>query len=169
MRNVNKIGLEFIKRHEGFVPHVYLCQAGYPTIGYGHLCLEGEEYLKGMKLTEVRKLAKTNSAELEQLTKISFEYAEMLLKQDLAKAESSVSRLINVPLNDNQFAALVSFTFNLGGGALQRSTLRRKINRCEYLLASMEFHRWVYAGGKKLKGLIKRRFEEYLLFLNLPL
>jgi lysozyme len=166
MRKINKTGLEFIKRHEGFVPHVYLCPANYLTIGYGHLCLEDDEYLQGITLVNAKALAQVNPTELKQLTRISYDQAEKILQQDLYKAESAVIHLINSPLTDNQFAALISFTFNLGSGALQRSTLRRKLNRAEYLSASNEFNRWVYAGGYKLKGLIRRRFEEYLLFLT---
>jgi lysozyme len=147
------------------VPYAYLCPANYLTIGYGHLCLEGDEYLCGMTLAKAKILAKTNPTKLMQLTRISYNQAEEILMSDLSKAELAVLRLIKSPLTDNQFAALVSFTFNLGEGALQRSTLRCKVNRGEYLSASTEFNRWVYAGGRKLKGLIRRRFEEYLLFL----
>lgn len=79
-------------------------------------------------------------------------------------AERAVLRLISVPLTDGQFDALVSFTFNLGAGALQRSTLRRKMNRGEAEDVPAEFMKWVWAGGRKLKGLIKRRCAEALLF-----
>lgn len=75
------------------------------------------------------------------------------LRQDAQIAERAVLRLINVPLTDGQFDALVSFTYNLGGGALQRSTLRRKINREEHAEVPEQFMRWVWAGGRKLKGL----------------
>ena len=69
-------------------------------------------------------------------------------------------RLIRVPLEDGQFNALCSFAFNLGGGALQRSRLRRKVNREEHDAVPREFRRWVWAGGRKLKGLIRRREAE---------
>jgi len=166
MRKINKTGLELIKRHEGFIPYAYLCPANHLTIGYGHLCFEGDEYLCGITLAKAKTLAQTNPVKLKQLTRISYDQAEEILTNDLNQAESAVLRLIKTPLTDNQFSALISFTFNLGSGALQRSTLRHKINRGEYLSASNEFHRWVYAGGRKLKGLIRRRFEEYLLFLT---
>ena len=81
-------------------------------------------------------------------------------------AERAVLRLITVPLSDGQFDALVSFTFNLGSGALQRSTLRRKVNRQEYEDAALEFGKWVWAGGRRLKGLINRRKAEAALFLS---
>jgi GH24 family phage-related lysozyme (muramidase) len=71
-----------------------------------------------------------------------------------------VLRLIQVPLDDGQFDALVSFTFNLGAGALQRSTLRRKVTREEHEKAPAEFRRWVWADGHKLAGLVRRRETE---------
>jgi lysozyme len=69
-----------------------------------------------------------------------------------------------VPLTDGQFDALVSFTFNLGSGALQRSTLRRKVNREEHDEVPEQFMRWVWAGGRKLRGLMRRREKELLLY-----
>ena len=148
MRKVSEEGLSLIKRFEGFSETVYICPAGYPTIGYGHVVLdhEVENFAYG----------------------ISEEQATDLLRQDVAIAEYAVVRHINVPLSDGQFDALVSFTFNLGSGALQRSTLRRKLNRQEYRLAANEFSRWVWAGGKKLKGLIHRRNAEAALFSSNP-
>jgi lysozyme len=144
MRKVSDEGLNPIKRFEGFSETVYICPAGYPTIGYGHVVFghEVESFAEGI---------------LE-------EQATDLLRQDVAIAEYAVVRHINVPLSDGQFDALVSFTFNLGSGALQRSTLRRKLNRQEYTSAAREFSRWVWAGGKKLKGLVRRRQAEAELF-----
>lgn len=75
-----------------------------------------------------------------------------------------VLRLINVPLTNGQFDSLVSFTFNLGTGALQRSTLRRKVNREEHEEVPAQFKRWVWAGGRKLKGLERRRSAESCLY-----
>ena len=85
---------------------------------------------------------------------------ENLLRQDVATAERAVLRLIHVPLTDEQFDALVSFTYNLGSGALQRSTLRRVINRHHHADVPRQLRRWVYAGGRKLKGLVRRREAE---------
>jgi lysozyme len=87
-----------------------------------------------------------------------------LLRKDVAVAERAVLRLINVPLTQGQFDALVSFTFNLGSGALQRSTLRRKVNREEHDDVPAEFMKWVWAGGRKLKGLVKRRKAEVAFY-----
>ena len=82
----------------------------------------------------------------------------------MRRFERSVLRLINVPLEDGQFDALVSFAYNLGGGALQRSTLRKKVNREHHELVPREFRKWVYAGGCKLRGLVRRRNAEADLY-----
>lgn len=144
MRHITRDGLNLIKHFEGFEPEIYLDAAGLPTIGYGHLIRKGEH-----KMFE---------------NGISEEEADALLADDVQIAERAVLRLINVPLTNNQFNALVSFTFNLGSGALQRSTLRRKVNREEHAEVPAEFMRWVWAGGRKLKGLIRRREAEANLY-----
>ncbi|WJW80324.1 lysozyme [Bartonella sp. TP] len=138
MRHITQNGLDLIKRFEGFSQTVYFCPAGYPTIGYGHVVKDDEDFAAGIDEAQ----------------------AEELLRQDAQIAERAVLRLINVPLTDGQFDALVSFTYNLGGGALQRSTLRRKINREEHAEVPEQFMRWVWAGGRKLKGLVRRRAAE---------
>lgn len=138
MRHITQNGIDLIKRFEGFSRTVYFCPAGYPTIGYGHVVKPYENFSAGIDEAQ----------------------AEELLRQDAVIAERAVLRLINVPLTDGQFDALVSFTYNLGGGALQRSTLRRKINREEHADVPEQFMRWVWAGGRKLKGLIRRREAE---------
>ena len=142
MRNITQNGLDLIKRFEGFSRTVYFCPADYPTIGYGHVVKDDEDFSAGIDESQ----------------------AEELLRQDAQIAERAVLRLINVPLTDGQFDALVSFTYNLGGGALQRSTLRRKINREEHAEVPEQFMRWVWAGGRKLKGLMLRRKAEILLY-----
>ena len=133
-------GVELVKSHEGLRLKAYLCPAGVWTIGYGH----------------------TRTA--KQGMVITAEKAEDLLLEDLVEAESAVSSLVDVPLSQGQFDALVSFVFNLGSGNLKASTLRRKLNACDYSGAAVEFGRWVYSSGKKLGGLIKRRAEERALF-----
>tara|TARA_B100001123_G_scaffold433417_1_gene558101 strand:+ start:4504 stop:4944 length:441 start_codon:yes stop_codon:yes gene_type:complete len=145
MRHITKEGLELIKQFEGFEPEVYLDAAGYPTIGYGHLIRKEEGNMYANGITEAA--------------------AEALLAKDVWSAERAVLRLIKVPLTDGQFDALVSFTFNLGSGALQRSTLRRKVNREEHNAVPREFRRWVWAGGRKLRGLMRRRKAEAALYL----
>jgi lysozyme len=148
MRHITQAGLDLIKQFEGFSPTVYICPAGYPTIGYGHVVKpqEWEKFSSG----------------------ITPEQAETLLCQDVQTAEYAVLRLITVPLTDGQFDALVSFTFNLGAGALQRSTLRRKVNRWDHAAVPAEFMKWVWAGGRKLEGLVGRREAEAALYANPP-
>ena len=144
MRHITQEGLDLIKRFEGFSPTIYICPAGYPTTGYGHVVRDDE-----------RERFEDGIDEQE---------AEVLLQQDVRWAERGVLRLIDVPLTDGQFDALVSFTFNLGTGALQRSTLRRKVNREEHDDVPTEFMRWVWAGGRKLRGLVLRRTAEALFY-----
>ena len=146
MRNITQNGLDIIKLFEGFSSTIYTCAAGYPTIGYGHV----------VKPDERRHFS----------SGITREQAETLLRQDVETAERAVLRLITVPLTDGQFDALVSFTFNLGAAALQRSTLRRKVNRGDHASVPAEFKKWVWAGGRKLRGLMRRRTTEINLFLS---
>lgn len=140
-RRTHEAGIALIKHFEGFSPVVYLDVAGQATIGYGHLLREGEV-----------------------LERISQAEAEDLLRQDVAVAERAVMKLIRAPLMDGQFAALVSFTFNLGSGALQRSTLRQKVNREEHEDVPAELMRWVWAGGRRIEGLKRRRKAEADLY-----
>lgn len=139
----SKLGIELIKKYEGCELEAYLCPAGVWTIGYGST--------KGVSKGDT----------------ITKEEAEQVLKNDIMhEAEVYVDNFVTTKLNQNQYDALVSFTFNLGGGALQKSTLLKKLNKGDYQGAANEFTRWVYAGGKKLNGLVKRRREEKELFLK---
>ena len=146
MRHVTEAGLDLIKRFEGFSPTIYICPAGYPTIGYGHVVLahEREQFAAGITQAE----------------------ATELLRKDVRIAERAVLRLISVPLTDGQFDALVSFTFNLGAGSLQRSTLRQKVNRGEHEGVPAELMKWVRAAGKKLPGLVRRRRVEISIYAD---
>ena len=138
---ITQRGLDLIKHFESFRSEPYICAGGYLSVGYGHVIKPNEVFLE---VTEAE--------------------AEALLLADVAIAERSVLRLIRIPLEDNRFDALVSFTFNVGGGGFQRSTLRQKVNREEHEEVPDEFRKWVYAGGRKLKGLIKRRELEASLY-----
>jgi lysozyme len=140
------LGLVLIRRHEGLSLVPYRCPAGVWTIGYGHAMRPQEvtKYTHGMSASE----------------------AEALLLLDVALAEVALRRLVVVPLAQGQVDALVSFIFNLGAGRFQASTLRMKLNRQDYESAAREFPKWVWAAGRKLPGLIRRRHEEMLLFLN---
>ncbi len=142
MRHVTDEGLALIKRFEGFSATPYLCPAGWWTIGWG-----AARDSDGQNVT---------AATLP----IAEDEAETLLRRDVDIAERAVLRLIAVPLADGQFDALVSFTFNLGAGALQRSTLRRKVNREEHADVPAEFQKWVWGGGRRIPGLARRRETE---------
>ncbi len=142
MRYITEDGLRLIRRFEGFAALPYRCPAGYLTVGYGHLVKNPQAFQQPITEDE----------------------ATEILVVDIEAAARAVLRLISVPLTDGQFDALVSFTYNLGSGALQRSTLRRKVNREEHEDVPAEFAKWVFAGGRKLKGLIRRRQEEALLY-----
>jgi len=142
MRHATEDGLRLIRRFEGFSATPYVCPAGYLTVGYGHVVKNPDAFRQPITEDE----------------------ATEILAADVGTAERAVLRLISVPLTDGQFDALVSFTFNLGAGALQRSTLRRKVNREEHNDVPAEFLRWVWAGGRKLPGLIRRRQAEAALY-----
>jgi lysozyme len=87
---------------------------------------------------------------------------------DMAIFEKAVTRNVTVKLNQDQFDALVSFTFNLGEGNLKQSTLLKKINASDFAGAALEFPRWNKAGGQVLPGLVRRRASEALLFQSIP-
>ena len=140
----SKKGIELIKEFEGLELKPYRDSAGYLTIGYGHL------------INPFEKLNKCESIEKDE--------ADLLLLDDIKIAEYAVNHLIAVKLNQNQYDALVSFTFNLGAGNLRTSTLRKLLNKEKYKEAANQFERWVYAGGRKLNGLIRRRKAEKELF-----
>ena len=144
MRHLTDDGLALIKRFESFAPEIYICPGGWPTIGYGHVVRDGER-----------------SRFVDSIDEAT---AEELLRRDLETAERAVLRLIRVPLEDGRFDALCSFAFNLGSGALQRSTLRRKVSCEEHDAVPSEFRRWIWAGGRRLKGLVRRREAEAVLY-----
>jgi lysozyme len=138
--------LNLIKASEGFRASPYLCPAGVPTIGYG-----STRYADGrsVKLTD---------------KPITEEQAQAIMKVSLKEYESAVSRYVSVPLNQNQFDALVDFAYNAGAQNLRTSTLLKLLNQGVYDKAAGEFGKWVYGGGKKLDGLIVRRRLEKELF-----
>ncbi len=130
-----------VKEFEGFLPTPYICPGGHATIGYGHRIREDEEF-----------------------DRISLEKAEVLLDRDLAEAALQMHREIHVPLSEGQKLALIDFVFNLGIGQARESTLFRLVNERRFAEAALQFERWVYASGKKLDGLARRRAWERSLF-----
>jgi lysozyme len=135
---VSQAGVDLVKSFEGFRANAYFCPAGVPSIGYGH----------------------TQGVEMGQV--VSEEEATQLLIEDLGAASRAVREWVKVPLNQNQFDALVSWTFNLGSGSLANSTLLRRLDRGEYGAVPCEMLRWGYGEnpetGKsvELLGLVRR-------------
>ena len=132
-----------VKEFEGLYLKAYYCPAGVLTIGWGHT---GSDVKPGMTITQAR--------------------AEELLKNDLQVFANCVLSAVKKPLNPNQNGALVSFAFNLGCGALQSSTLLKRLNAGENpnTVAAQEMPKWVYGGGKVLPGLVRRRAAEVKFF-----
>lgn len=138
---ISNVGLELVKHFEGKHLKGYLCPANVPTIGYGHTGLvDGRPIKIGMIITE--------------------EKADELLRQDMNKFEKAVESLVKVPLTQNQFDALVSFSFNVGSGALRKSTLLRLLNNGQYDEVPNQLMRWNKGGGRVLAGLTRRRRSE---------
>ena len=140
--------INMIKHHEGFVRKPYQDPIGLWTVGVGHLIGDG------------KKLPKEWNKEFTD------EEVDNILCEDLERFEIGIQRLTKVSLTQSQFDALVSFSFNVGLGNFQSSTLRSKLNRGDYEGASNEFPKWRKAGGKILKGLVRRRADEKNLFLS---
>jgi lysozyme len=147
---VPQAAIDLAKRFEGFhrVPkadplrraHPYMCPAGYWTIGYGHLCDPTHP-----PITEAE--------------------AEAYLARDLTTALNATLRYCPVlaTVHEERLAAIVDFTFNLGAGLLQTSTLRRRNNQQKWGEAEKELSRWVMGGGQRLPGLVARRMSESIL------
>ncbi len=151
MIEVPLAAINLAKRFEGFhrVPkndparaYPYVCPAGYWTIGYGHLC----------------------DSEHKSITEVE---AEVYLARDLQTALAATLRYCPVLATEpeGRLAAIVDFTFNLGAGRLQTSTLRRRVNQRDWDAAATELSRWVYGGGKVLPGLMARREQEAALLM----
>jgi len=138
--------LNLIRESEGFRSDPYYCPAGVPTIGYG-----STRYADG------RRIQMTDPP-------ISEEVAEEIMKTTLKEYEAAVSRYVIVPLNQNQFDALVDFAYNAGAQNLRNSTLLKLLNQGSYDEAAAQFGRWVYSNGEVLGGLVKRRKLEKELF-----
>jgi lysozyme len=145
----SKKGIDLIKKYEGFKSEPYLCPANVATIGFGTTF-----YPDG------RKVKLTDSPVSETI-------AEVILKRQLEKFEQYVDSYCIDTINQNQFDALVSFCYNLGPTNLKNSTLLKKVNKNPNdPTIKDEFMKWVKAGGKTLKGLVKRREEEAELYFS---
>ena len=151
MIEVPQAAIDLAKRFEGFcrapksdqnLAYPYVCPAGFWTIGYGHLC----------------------DAKHPPIT---MEEGEAYLAADMADALRATLRYCPVLAaeSDGRLAAIVDFTFNLGAGRLQTSTLRRRVNLRDWSSAAAELRRWVYGGGVVLPGLVVRREAEIAIFM----
>lgn len=139
-RKISDVGLAKLKQWEGLRLAAYRDSAGILTIGYGHTSDAAMKVVAGQTITEGR--------------------ADELLRIDLDDAEEAVSAKVKVTLTDNQFAALVSFAFNVGITAFAKSTLLRKLNKGDYAAVPSELARWNKSGGKVVQGLTNRRAAE---------
>ena len=136
-------GIRLIKQFEGCRLEAYKCPAGRLTIGYGHT---GSDVKVGMKINQAQATA--------------------LLIKDVAKFEKIINETVKVKLNQNQFDALVSFVYNVGGTKFKKSTMLKFINAGHFPLAAGQFDLWIKSKGKVLAGLVKRRKAEKELFLK---
>lgn len=143
--NTSKAGLDLIKQFEGLRLKAYKCPADVWTIGYGHTSAAGQPAVKsGMSITEAQ--------------------ANKILAADLGQYEDAINNSVKVDLTQNQFDALVSFVYNVGIGAFQKSTLLKKLNANQYDAVPGELMKWTKGGGKELPGLVRRRRAEAALW-----
>jgi lysozyme len=137
-------GVTLIQHFEGYEPFIYDDVAGKKTLGFGHLILKGERFPEPLLPDE----------------------ADTLLRKDLRRTVDGVNRAVAIRLRQNQFDSLTSFTFNVGTGALQSSTLLRRVNAGRHAEVPPQFLRWDKAGGKQVRGLTIRREAEAGLYAN---
>lgn len=157
---ISEAGIQLIKSFEGCHNTPYRCPAALWTIGYGHVLYPDQARLK----TPERALYGIKDDHNR-----TFEYDEIdsILEKDLQRFEAGVLRLCPAAADSqSQFDAIVSFSFNVGLGNLQSSTLRMQYNRGDIEGAADEFLKWTKASGKVLKGLVRRREAERALFLT---
>jgi len=157
--NVSAKAIGMIKHHEGVRQKPYRCPARLWTIGVGHVLYPEQGKLKiddrdGFPLRP------------EDDRKFTMDEVDAILAADLQRFERGVERFVSVALTQGEFDALVSFSFNVGLGTLQRSTLRAKLNRNDKDGAADELLKYCLAGGKILKGLQNRRIDERAMFFS---
>lgn len=143
--HLSAAGLKLLKRSEGFRDRTYSDIAGFRTIGFGHRLAPHESYGAG----------------------ISLQQGESILAADIAIAEGAVTRLVQTPLTQGQFDALVDFVFNLGAGRLASSTLLRYLNAGKYDDAAWQLLAWDHAGSRELPALKLRREAEFRLWSDI--
>jgi lysozyme len=157
--NVSPKAIEMIKHHEGVRFKPYQCPAKLWTIGVGHVLYPDQIKI----LLPERGAYALRSEDNRTFTK---EEVDGILRRDLDRFERGVEKFCPVALTQGMFDGLVSFSFNVGLGTLQRSTLRQKVLRGDKEGAAEELLKYCMAGGKVLKGLQNRRIDERALFLS---
>jgi len=157
--NVSPEAIKVICHHEGIRYKPYRCPAKLWTVGVGHVMYPEQGRLK----IEDRDGFPLRPEDNRVWTK---EEVDGILRFDLARFERGVAQFCPVPLTQGMFDGLVSFSFNVGLGTLQRSTLRQKLLRGDKTGAAEEFLKYCLAGGKILKGLQNRRIDERAMFLS---
>lgn len=145
--HVSPSGVDLICNFEGLRLKAYDDGVGVWTIGYGTT-----KYPNGIRVK------KGDTCTLEQ--------AKAYMQNDLKSFEQTVNNTVKVPLNQNQFDALVSLAYNIGSTAFKNSTLVKRLNEGNYNAAANQFDLWVNAGGKRMQGLVNRRAAERTLFLK---
>lgn len=146
-RQISPHGLEKLKQWEGLKTKAYKDAGGVWTIGYGHTAMAGEPKPRaGMVITPAE--------------------AESILLKDLVQYEAAIENNVKVKLTDNQFAALVSFVYNIPLASFKKSKLLKKLNAGNYDAVPTELMKWTKAGGKKIQGLVNRRRAEGYLWME---
>jgi len=148
--DISATGVGLVARFEGFRPDWYRDAVGVWTIGFGTT-----EAVEGVSRAKID-------------APISRKRGRTFLRRGLRAAEQCVHHIANVPLQQSQYDALVSWVYNVGCRAAEGSTLRRRLAERRYTGAADELLRWVWAGGKRLDGLVRRRKAERALFLRGP-
>ena len=157
MRQMSDNGIRLLTEWEGFETHIYKDAAGLPTIGVGHL-LTQDERSSGKIFIDSRRVRYADGLTHDEVLD--------LFHQDIRPFERTVESGINVPLAEHQFDCLVSFCFNVGPGAFSNSSLRRLLNDGGYEEVPKQLRRWVFAAGKRNRGLVNRRRKEVKLWLG---
>jgi len=157
--NVSLKAIEVIKHHEGVRQKPYRCPAKLWTVGVGHVLYPEQGKLPIDQRESV-------NLKIEDFRTFSMEEVNAILRRDLDRFERGVEKFCPVPLTQGMFDSLVSFSFNVGLGTLQRSTLRQKLLRGDKEGAAEELLKYCMAGGKILKGLQNRRIDERAMFLS---
>ena len=145
--HVSPSGVDLICNFEGLELKAYDDGVGVWTIGFGTT-----KYPNGIRVK------KGDTCTLDQ--------AKAYMQNDLKSFEQTVNNTVKVPLNQNQFDALVSLAYNIGSTAFKNSTLVKRLNEGNYKAAANQFNVWVNAGGKRMQGLVNRRAAESTLFLK---